>query len=121
MAEAIQGTCRHHGLTDFYKSPSMRTSKCKKCNTERVSKHRRKVISILKAEYGNSCKECGYSACIEALEFHHLDPNTKDESVNSGNTRSIERLRLEAKKCVLLCANCHREVHAGIRSLSSNR
>jgi hypothetical protein len=67
------------------------------------------------AEAGGQCARCGYDACIAALHFHHLDPATKDFALsNDGVTRSIERARQEAAKCVLLCANCHAEVEAGM-------
>ena len=63
---------------------------------------------------------CGYDRCSRALGFHHVDPATKSFTVAFGGlTRSIERARAEARKCVVLCANCHMEVEAGIRSLTS--
>jgi len=61
---------------------------------------------------------CGYDAYIGALQFHHLDPAQKSFGLSSqGFTRSLERMRQEAKKCVLLCANCHAEVEGGARAL----
>ena len=70
------------------------------------------------AEAGGECALCGYSHCPAALEFHHLDPATKEFSVSQrGVTRSFERALAEARKCVLLCANCHAEVEGGHRSL----
>ena len=67
---------------------------------------------------GGRCVICGYDRCIEALEFHHLDPTQKDFGISSkGYTRSWGKVKEEADKCVLLCANCHREVHAGILQL----
>ncbi len=61
---------------------------------------------------GGRCEICGYSKCIEALDFHHLDSFTKDFTISDRMT-SFEAIEAELKKCVLLCANCHREVHAG--------
>ena len=59
---------------------------------------------------------CGYDRCVEALEFHHLDSSRKDFGISGqGYTRSWRRIREELDKCVLLCANCHREVHAGLQ------
>jgi Zn finger protein HypA/HybF involved in hydrogenase expression len=61
---------------------------------------------------------CGFDAYVGALQFHHRDPATKAFEVSrQGITRSLERLRLEARKCVLLCANCHAMVEAGILAL----
>jgi hypothetical protein len=54
-----------------------------------------------------------------ALEFHHVDPAAKRFGVAfRGVTRSLDAAREEASKCVLLCANCHAEVEAGVRSLA---
>ncbi len=59
---------------------------------------------------------CGYDRCHEALDFHHLDPSVKER--NMGNIRANpiawDKIVIELRKCVLLCANCHREHHAGI-------
>jgi hypothetical protein len=52
-----------------------------------------------------------------ALQFHHVDPSTKAFTVRDGDTRSLARMRDEASKCVLLCANCHAEVEAGLARL----
>jgi len=76
---------------------------------------RRERVRLMAVNYkGGCCQACGYDRCIEALEFHHLDPLLKDFGISyKGYARSWERVRLEADKCVLLCANCHREFHAG--------
>ena len=75
---------------------------------------RRKAVRIRLIEYkGGQCILCGYSKCIDALDLHHKDASQKDFGISSGGlTRSWERVKAEADKCVLLCANCHREVHA---------
>jgi len=75
---------------------------------------RRRTIRTRAVEYkGGQCGACGYDRCIEALEFHHIDSTLKDFSVSgSGCTRSWKRVREELDKCVMLCANCHREIHA---------
>ncbi len=59
---------------------------------------------------GGSCTKCGYNKCISALEFHHIDPNKKDFQV-CGKSWSFERLKNEVDKCILVCSNCHREIH----------
>ena len=72
---------------------------------------RRKQNKLLLVEYkGGKCECCGYDKCIAALDFHHLDPTTK-ESKNLGTTVAIEKQKIEADKCILVCANCHREIH----------
>jgi hypothetical protein len=66
-------------------------------------------------EAGGCCRVCGFAKYIGALQFHHVDPTCKDFSVSrEGVTRSLERARQEARKCVLLCANCHAMVEGGL-------
>ena len=60
---------------------------------------------------GGKCCICGYDRCIDALEFHHKDPNQKDFKIGSGNTMSWKEYRKEAEKCILVCSNCHKEIH----------
>jgi transposase len=106
--------CAVHGLTTFR---LRRTGgyRCSRCNSEAVSRRRRRVKEVLVTEAGGACRLCGYSACIAALEFHHLERTDKLFSLSQrGVTRSIERAREEASKCALLCANCHAEVEAGV-------
>lgn len=64
------------------------------------------------AYLGGRCQICGYDRCPAAFDFHHPDPRTKDFTV-SVKTVWSEALEAELRKCVLLCSNCHREVHAG--------
>jgi len=63
------------------------------------------------AYLGGHCVLCGYDKCPSAFDFHHLDPVEKDFVISAKT--SWETIEPELKKCVLLCANCHREVHAG--------
>ena len=66
-------------------------------------------------EAGGRCVRCGFDRSSAALEFHHLDPRTKSFGLaQRGMTRSIEEVRREAGKCVLLCANCHAEIESGV-------
>ncbi len=70
-------------------------------------------------EAGGRCQICGYDRYIGALQFHHLDPSEKSFTFGRrGLSMSVERFREEARKCVLLCANCHAEVEGGIASVS---
>lgn len=61
------------------------------------------------------CILCGYKTCPSALTFHHLDPTKKERQISSGNTVRWETMKKELDKCVLLCMNCHAEVHAGLK------
>lgn len=77
---------------------------------------RRKQNKIALVEYkGGCCERCGYDKCIDALEFHHIDPTTK-ETKNLGTTAALSKQKEEADKCILVCANCHREIHHELRN-----
>ena len=81
-----------------------------------VRKRRRRIREKAIDYKGGQCQICGYSKCSEALEFHHLNSGGKDFGISDrGYTRSWKRITEEIDKCVLLCANCHREVHNGLQ------
>ncbi len=64
---------------------------------------------------GGKCKVCGYHRCIDALEFHHRDPDVKETNVSNWIMKRWLFVVDEALKCDLLCSNCHRELHAKLR------
>ena len=67
-------------------------------------------------ELGGKCEICGYNKCIDALVFHHKDPSEKDFGLaQNGIMHDWKEYLLEAKKCMLLCANCHAEEHFRLR------
>ena len=81
---------------------------------QRVADRRRKNKWTLAKEAGGKCVRCGYDRFIGALQFHHLDPKQKSFGLaQNGSTKGLDALRQEAKKCILLCANCHSEVEHG--------
>lgn len=79
---------------------------------------RTKVLFELKKAFQSRCGMCGYDKCTQALEFHHLDPSAKDFAISSGTKNNWSLLVSEAQKCVLLCSNCHREVHNGVAEVT---
>ena len=90
--------------------------------TERASSpvvaHRRRRKMMAVAYMGGACCTCGRSGPPALFEFHHRDPASKQFGISQdGNTRSWTRVIEELAKCVMLCVNCHREVHAGVRML----
>ena len=114
----LSRNCSKHGHTTFVLSPEG-IYRCRRCRRDAVMKRRRAVRAQIVREAGGRCVACGYGAYLGALQFHHLDPTEKHFALSGrGMTRSLERLRAEAKKCVLLCANCHAEVEGGVRTLS---
>jgi HNH endonuclease. len=82
-------------------------------------KKRRIRLRVMARDYkGGKCELCGYKKCPRALSFHHIDPKKKAFGISTkGLTRSWDKIREEIDKCVLLCANCHMEVHDGITQL----
>ena len=89
----------------------------------RAVQKRRKKIRHMAVEYkGGTCQICGYNRCIEALEFHHKEASGKDFSISEkGYTRSWSKVTQELDKCMILCANCHRELHAQRAASTGNR
>jgi Homeodomain-like domain-containing protein/helix-turn-helix protein len=117
-ARTIERECPVHGLTTFIKYSPTDHHRCERCRKDRVVARRRKVKATLVEEAGGCCSLCGYDRYIGALQFHHLDPETKLFGLGvRGVARSLERCRDEARKCVLLCANCHAEVEGGIATV----
>jgi hypothetical protein len=107
-----------HGLTDHVREVRG-YYRCRRCRQDAVVRRRRRVKGILVAEAGGCCLLCGYDRSVAALEFHHVDPSEKQFGVaQNGMARSIDRLRAEVRKCVLLCSNCHAEVESGFSSIS---
>ena len=87
-----------------------------------VNKRRRKIRQTAIEYKGGRCQTCGYNRCIDALEFHHSNSSGKDFSISAkGYTRSWAKVKEELDKCILLCANCHREVHAQSAAFSRKR
>lgn len=82
-----------------------------------ISNYRRRRKSNLMKVLGNRCCICGYNELPDALEFHHINPEDKEFGIASkGICRDLEKDLAEIKKCVLICANCHRAVHKGLYS-----
>jgi predicted HNH restriction endonuclease len=116
----IQRVCKHHGLVDFVFRGSEARYRCKKCAVVSVTERRRKVIKEIKEAFGAKCSICGYSKCAAALDFHHINPEEKEREISvHGCTFSKAKLLEEAKKCILICSNCHREVHDSQRRVSA--
>jgi hypothetical protein len=85
-------------------------------SSEYVKKWRKKVKEVIVGCMGGKCQICGYDRCDKALELHHINPEEKDFSFGFilASCRSWELIYSEISKCILLCSNCHREVHDGM-------
>lgn len=113
MDKIILKECPKHGLTEYVLRADGRY-RCKKCSSEAVSEKRRKNKLMLIEYKGGKCEICGYNRCVDALEFHHVDPTEKEIPIGSGNIKSFEKLKQEVDKCILVCSNCHKELHSKI-------
>jgi len=79
-----------------------------------VAKRRKKLKEMAVDYKGGKCQFCSYNKTLEALDFHHIDESTKSFGLSKdGLTRSWKKVMQELDKCILVCANCHREIHAG--------
>ena len=101
------GECEH---TYYSKSGRNGQWKCMKCESE-LAVLKKKRFKLKCVEYkGGKCELCGYDKNISALEFHHVDSTQKDFGISTTH-RVWELVKSELDKCMLLCANCHREIH----------
>jgi hypothetical protein len=117
----VQMTCPKHGPQRHVLYEGHRY-RCSRCNSEAVTRRRRKLKRVVIEEAGGACVICGYSRCPAALQFHHLDPADKRFGLSlKGVARALDTVREEAQKCVLLCATCHAEVEAGFVCLPGQR
>ena len=71
----------------------------------------KKRLLELKMKFGGKCEKCGYNKCIQSLEFAHKNTEEKEFALSVGYSKNytMEKMEIEAAKCRLLCANCHRE------------
>lgn len=86
---------------------------------KRAVTKRRQVLKLKAVQLlGGSCVICGYAKHPGVLDFHHIDPLTKSFGISSGGfSRAWSSIEVELKKCVLVCANCHREIELGLTKL----
>ena len=98
----------------FTKTDGRAYSYCKVCSNN-LRKEKFKKVKEMAVEYkGGCCEKCGYSKYLGALEFHHKDPTQKDFSISANRKTIFDSIKPELDKCMLLCANCHRETHGDI-------
>jgi 5-methylcytosine-specific restriction endonuclease McrA len=115
MDKIIIKECPKHGFTEYVLRADGRY-RCKKCSSEAVSAKRRKNKLMLVEYKGGKCEICGYDKCIDALEFHHINPKEKEIPIGSGDIKSFDKLKKEVDKCILVCSNCHKELHSKINN-----
>jgi hypothetical protein len=66
--------------------------------------------------HGGKCALCDYDRCLDALSFRH--EGEKEFGIGAkGYTRSWEKVKAELDECILVCSNCHAEMHAGLTKI----
>lgn len=101
-------------IEDFYNRRGKTNGSvyCKSCTKEQTILRQRKLKQLAIDYKGGKCEKCGYNKCNSALEFHHINPKEKDFSISKLKRYSFSnKIKKELDKCMLLCANCHREIH----------
>ncbi len=120
MNTKVCSTCKKEkSITEFYSNGYQSNGnkkykgKCKKCQEDFDRENFLQKVESILIDLGTSyrCEMCGYDKNTAALCFHHIEPHEKEFSLNSCKTYSIEKLRKEIEKCVVLCHNCHMEEH----------
>lgn len=94
---------------------SVYNKKYRRKNKEKLNGYylrRGEFINSLRVEKGNKCSLCGYCKVTGILQFHHLGNKEFEIASYRGqlNEKIIEKFRIEAQKCILLCPNCHWEI-----------
>ena len=105
------------GETDSSKFYGHSKKTCSKCHNLRTAETGKNNRAFAVNHLGSKCMVCGYDKYIGSLDIHHLDPTIKDKDFRNMRGWCRERILSEIEKCVLLCRNCHAEVHAGIVDL----
>jgi hypothetical protein len=99
------------GETDPDKFYGNKTQICSKCHNQYQIKKGRETTLRAKLYLGGKCVKCSYDKCIAALDIHHLDPTQKDPNFVGHRSWSWKRLEKELETCILVCKNCHAEIH----------
>ena len=87
-------------------------------HAEAITIKRKAMKKALVELKGGKCSICGYDKCLRALEFHHLDPTQKEFAITK-NVKDFDELKKEVEKCILVCSNCHAEIHEQLDNSSS--
>lgn len=96
-------------------------SYCKVCSTKDIVKRTRQ-LKVKAIQYkGGKCVICGYSKCSRSLDFHHINPTQKEFSMGERTTNDFEKIKIELDKCILICKNCHGELHDGLITITDGR
>lgn len=103
----------HRKVREFVTIKNQTKEERKESMVKHVNNHRKNRKKELVEYKGGCCEKCGYNKSLNALQFHHINPEDKDFTIG-GRNYSIDKMKREVDKCVLLCSNCHVETHEEI-------
>jgi len=86
-------------------------SLCNSCHNKRTIARQRDYKKKAVEFKGGKCAECGYNKCLGSLHFHHPDPTVKEPNWRNIRNMSFAKMKSAIEKCILVCANCHGEIH----------
>ena len=90
---------------------------CKKCVNKQTTERSQAFKKLIVDYKGGCCERCGYNKSISALEFHHINPEEKDFILGGLKNKVLnDKIKKELNKCIMVCANCHREIHDELKS-----
>ena len=87
-----------------------RKNNCEKIREYQKKRYEQRRKWIRNYKLSKGCKICGYNKCATALDFHHETGKEFDISVVYFY-KNLDEVKKEIEKCIVLCANCHRELH----------
>lgn len=91
---------------------------CKSCNNKQVLLRQKKNKLDCLNYKNNICCICGYNKCQDSMDFHHMNPLKKDFNISKVKCVKLNnKIKKELDKCILVCSNCHREIHAGFTKI----
>ena len=104
-----------HSNAQYHSGESNTKEKSLSSQRNRRRSFKKELINF----HGGKCQICGYNKSKSALDFHHLDPSKKSFSISNkireGTKKEIfQQCIEESKKCILVCSNCHHEIHDGL-------
>jgi len=109
--------CKKHGLVKHLKRKDG-IYRCASCASEWVVNNRKAKKERLVKLFGGKCTLCGYKTYVGALDFHHINPEEKEFTLSvKGLCYSWTSILKEAKKCIIVCKNCHAEIGVGIKKI----
>jgi len=107
LQTAPKKLCKKCGTDDENHFDPDRHNICRSCRHKRCRVKKEKAVEYM----GGKCCKCGYKKCFAALDFHHIDPEQKEHQWNTLRFQSWDKIVEELKKCILVCKNCHTEIH----------